>query len=282
MTNSEETQNALERRSTRNFIKENVHNIKQIQGVMQMQKGSKSKLIKSDRFRNFPTGHFRRIIPEKANGEQSKFKRSEVTLKAKSELVKTEKRHDILSDAMQKFSHRSVQTERTDDLVSLYETGVIKYASAKPFKSATKNNRCHAEGDYEDDFGEKNHIKKNIENLKPKTIRHQVPKVPVDVPPTYQKGRLPKYLQNKKEEIKEEEDTCPIGHILLPEAERKDTLKLLRESYASRIQELNTLPVRSDTLRVKKRKQEIEEDLKKLDSGIRVFQRPKVFVKIDS
>lgn len=52
--------------------------------------------------------------------------------------------------------------------------------------------------------------------------------------------------------------------------------------YADRIQELNSMPVRSDTLRVRKRKMEIEEELKKIDEGIKVFQRPKVFVKINA
>lgn len=52
--------------------------------------------------------------------------------------------------------------------------------------------------------------------------------------------------------------------------------------YADRVQELNSLPVRSDTLKMKKRKMEIEEELKKIDEGIKVFQRPKVFVKINA
>lgn len=52
--------------------------------------------------------------------------------------------------------------------------------------------------------------------------------------------------------------------------------------YADRIQELNMMPVRNDTLKMKKRKMEIEEELKRIDGGIKVFQRPKVFVKINA
>lgn len=52
--------------------------------------------------------------------------------------------------------------------------------------------------------------------------------------------------------------------------------------YADRIQELNSMPVRNDTLKMRKRKMEIEEELKKIDEGIKVFQRPKVFVKINA
>lgn len=52
--------------------------------------------------------------------------------------------------------------------------------------------------------------------------------------------------------------------------------------YADRIQELNMMPVRNDTLKMRKRKMEIEEELKRIDGGIKVFQRPKVYVKINA
>lgn len=42
------------------------------------------------------------------------------------------------------------------------------------------------------------------------------------------------------------------------------------------------MPVRNDTYRMMKRKMEIEEELKKIDEGIKVFQRPKVYVKINA
>lgn len=40
------------------------------------------------------------------------------------------------------------------------------------------------------------------------------------------------------------------------------------------------MPVRSDTLKIRNRKIELENQLKKLDEGIKVFTRPKVYVKI--
>lgn len=42
------------------------------------------------------------------------------------------------------------------------------------------------------------------------------------------------------------------------------------------------MPVRNDTLRMRRRKMELDNELKKIDEGIKVFQRPKVFVKIDA
>ncbi|XP_028135429.1 uncharacterized protein LOC114330301 [Diabrotica virgifera virgifera] len=288
MTNIGGTQNVMERKPARNFIKENIHSIRQLQGIMKVQGESMSR---RDKFRNAPLWVPRREAAKKMatqneevvkSNEVSKSKQKlEYSLKAKSDIKRCEKKRDVPPESLFKFSHRSVQTENTDDPSVLYETGVIRYSSLKP--SNSKVDKSLAEGDFRDteDSKGRDYIKENILNLKPKPTRQVSQKVPADVPPTYQQGQLPKYLQVKKEKEKEEDDTCPTGHVLLPDSERKETLKVLRESYADRVQELNSLPVRSDTLRVKKRKQQIEEELRKLDSGIKVFQRPKVYVKIN-
>lgn len=55
----------------------------------------------------------------------------------------------------------------------------------------------------------------------------------------YQKGVLPKYLRDRKDTgPKEAEGTmadneqavCPPGHVTLPDTERKETLRMLRNS----------------------------------------------------
>lgn len=51
--------------------------------------------------------------------------------------------------------------------------------------------------------------------------------------------------------------------------------------YEGLVNELNKLPIRSDTLRSQRRKMELEQELKKLEEGIKVFSRPKVFIKMD-
>ncbi|KAL4714376.1 hypothetical protein ACJJTC_009728 [Scirpophaga incertulas] len=109
------------------------------------------------------------------------------------------------------------------------------------------------------------------------------------LPTGYQKGVVPKYLRDRKEHaVKESESTkpdeddsmCPPGHVALPDMERKETLRMLRNSFAELISELNKMPVKSDTLRMKNRKMELEKQLAKLEEGIKVFSRPKVYVKI--
>lgn len=42
------------------------------------------------------------------------------------------------------------------------------------------------------------------------------------------------------------------------------------------------MPIKSDTLRAQRRKVEIEKQLTKLEEGIKVFSRPKVYVKVDA
>ena len=47
------------------------------------------------------------------------------------------------------------------------------------------------------------------------------------------------------------------------------------------VAQLNALPVRVDTLRVKTRKAELERKLSEIEDAIKIFSRPKVFVKVD-
>ncbi|KAG5895226.1 hypothetical protein JTB14_003443 [Gonioctena quinquepunctata] len=194
---------------------------------------------------------------------------------------------DILQSSEHKITHRSSQTERTDNIDKIFETGVIRYPSVGLERLASSKQGDHGddlEGDIQSlEIEDKDFVKGNMSGFKPKTVKQLNPKVPAQAPPTYQRGVVPKYIRDKKTDKEiEEEEGCPPGHVLLPEEERKETLRVLRQSYADRIQELNSMPVRSDTLRVKKRKMEIEEELKRIDGGIKVFQRPKVYVKVDA
>ncbi|RVE47115.1 hypothetical protein evm_008192 [Chilo suppressalis] len=109
------------------------------------------------------------------------------------------------------------------------------------------------------------------------------------LPCGYQKGVVPKYLRDRKENgpkeaegarADDDQSMCPPGHVTLPDTERKETLRMLRNSFAELVSELNKMPVKTDTLRMRNRKMELEKQLAKLEEGIKVFSRPKVFVKI--
>ncbi|XP_026294524.1 uncharacterized protein LOC113218400 [Frankliniella occidentalis] len=108
-------------------------------------------------------------------------------------------------------------------------------------------------------------------------------------PSSYQKGEIPKYLCKRKTEqalasarAKEIDPSCPPGHVAMPDAERRETLDMILKNYNKLITELNKIPVRTDTLKMKQRKIEIEKQLDKLEEGIRIFSRSKVYVKVDA
>lgn len=49
--------------------------------------------------------------------------------------------------------------------------------------------------------------------------------------------------------------------------------------YADLVSQLNKLPVRSDTLRTRIRKREMESELDKIEAALAIFQREKVYIK---
>ena len=47
------------------------------------------------------------------------------------------------------------------------------------------------------------------------------------------------------------------------------------------VQELAALPIGRDTVRVRNKRKEVESKLTELEEAIKIFSRPKVFVKVD-
>ncbi|KAL1494430.1 hypothetical protein ABEB36_010029 [Hypothenemus hampei] len=294
----------------RNFIKENVKSIKQMQGILQeagviqpRRRLTRARSINTPlktKSRESATGRSTGNINQLTDGRNVNKTVTVPNIKqqlSKVAKVKQFRKKDPQSTNANvveedRLTNRGTQTEREDNLSHLYETGVIKYPSSgisgPTIKKAVQTGQGDdgvenlAEGIENLGMEDKDFIKEN-RNIKVKPTKQSPVKVLAQAPPNYQRGVVPKYLRERKDDQSEEIDTeCPPGHILLPEDERKETLRVLRQSYADRIQELNMMPVRNDTLRMKKRKMEIEEELKRIDGGIKVFQRPKVYVKINA
>ncbi|KAK3609809.1 hypothetical protein CHS0354_029848 [Potamilus streckersoni] len=106
----------------------------------------------------------------------------------------------------------------------------------------------------------------------------------------YRRGQVPNYLKMRQMQWKHEEEeriantpdpTCPVGHRVLPENERRETLELLQKNQQDVIKQLQSLPLRTDTFRIRTCKQEFEKKLAEIDEAIKIFSRPKVFVKLD-
>ncbi|XP_040010886.1 enkurin domain-containing protein 1 [Xiphias gladius] len=109
--------------------------------------------------------------------------------------------------------------------------------------------------------------------------------------PSAVKGQVPQYLEERKEQWRKEEEerrrnapdpTVPAGHTLMPESERQETLKSLKETHRSLVTELLSLPLKADNLSVRSRRAHLDCRLSEIEEAIKIFTRDKVYIKIDS
>lgn len=119
--------------------------------------------------------------------------------------------------------------------------------------------------------------------------KEKAKKTSLQAPETYHAGTVPKYLQERQAEWKEEaqriekarpDPDCPAGHVLLTDDKRQTALAEMKVQYEATLREMNSFPVRTDTLRVRQKKAELETKLDKLELAMRTYERPKVFVKM--
>ncbi|KFW92896.1 Enkurin domain-containing protein 1, partial [Phalacrocorax carbo] len=108
---------------------------------------------------------------------------------------------------------------------------------------------------------------------------------------TKQKGHVPQYLLERKElwcrQMEERlrnlpDPDTPPGHTMMPEGQRLETLSNLKQSHEQLIKDMVMLPVRADTLSMQQRRVELERKLSQIEEAIKIFTRPKVFIKLDS
>uniref|UniRef100_A0A8B9SU59 Enkurin domain containing 1 n=1 Tax=Anas platyrhynchos TaxID=8839 RepID=A0A8B9SU59_ANAPL len=100
-----------------------------------------------------------------------------------------------------------------------------------------------------------------------------------------QKGHVPQYLLERKElwrrQMEEQlrslpDPDTPPGHTMMPGGIRG------KQSSGQLIKDLVMLPVRADTLSIQKRRVELERKLSQIEEALKIFSRPKVFIKLDS
>ena len=109
-----------------------------------------------------------------------------------------------------------------------------------------------------------------------------------EVPSDYQVGKVPKYLQERRDKWKaeaealekkrKESEGCPEGHVLLTESQRLQGLHKLKSEYKTILAEMARFPVRSDTLRARQKRSVLEKDLERLEDGIKTYEKQKVYV----
>lgn len=218
-----------------------MNHIKRMQGLLTDHIDEKPR-IPRDKFRTVPKLSKHKTnsttLPSLKLQKETKSSRSLASQKKEGLNKKSASPKKAASEV--KLTDRGVQTERPQDIAKLYERGTIVY----PRKRRGKRKEDHGDSPSREqindltekmeslDLEEKNYVKDNIQALKqlsPKQEKEEHDKS--KLPKSYQKGVLPKYLKNRKEEKQIECDPeCPPGHVLLPDEERKETLRVLRQS----------------------------------------------------
>ncbi|KFO19996.1 enkurin domain-containing protein 1 isoform X2 [Fukomys damarensis] len=108
---------------------------------------------------------------------------------------------------------------------------------------------------------------------------------------TTQKGHVPHYLLERKDLWRREAEaqqhsqpdpTMPPGHTCMPENQRLETLNNLLQSQSQLLRELVLLPAGADSLRAQGYRAELDQKLVQVEEAIKIFSRPKVFVKLDA
>ena len=93
-------------------------------------------------------------------------------------------------------------------------------------------------------------------------------------------------LEWKEEEERREREKpdpdCPRNHVRLSDEARLDILDELKSKFRDLIDELSRFSVRADSVRIRERKRDIEDELTNIEAKIKVYERPKVFVPKDS
>lgn len=100
---------------------------------------------------------------------------------------------------------------------------------------------------------------------------------------------MPKYLRDaKKQQIEEVQEKGLVEMIddldenyytVVSEEEKKERLREIRFAYAQLVTELNAIPIHCDTPKTQARRDHIETTLHKLEDGIKLFSREKLYLK---
>ncbi|UJR22451.1 hypothetical protein I4U23_025509 [Adineta vaga] len=105
-----------------------------------------------------------------------------------------------------------------------------------------------------------------------------------------QNGRVPDYIEKIKEKRDENayqtranapDPDCPPGHKKIDNQKRLSTLQQLQMNRNELEKNLHHLPIRNDSLILRRTKEDIEKKIVELDEAIQIFSKPKVFMKIN-
>lgn len=152
---------------------------------------------------------------------------------------------------------------------------IVEHDNKKPVDIIARNRRAAIE------HGKR----KNAHVSEINSIRNQKKHIPR---PQTAPGTVPKYIEKMNEQRRQEilekrknaiDPDCPKGHRKLSDSERREMLSTLRQAQKKLNGQLSTVTT-VNTLRNKKYKEQILAQISETDEAIRIFSRPKVFIKI--
>nr|XP_018912712.1 PREDICTED: enkurin domain-containing protein 1-like [Bemisia tabaci]XP_018912713.1 PREDICTED: enkurin domain-containing protein 1-like [Bemisia tabaci]XP_018914673.1 PREDICTED: enkurin domain-containing protein 1-like [Bemisia tabaci]XP_018914674.1 PREDICTED: enkurin domain-containing protein 1-like [Bemisia tabaci]XP_018914675.1 PREDICTED: enkurin domain-containing protein 1-like [Bemisia tabaci]XP_018914676.1 PREDICTED: enkurin domain-containing protein 1-like [Bemisia tabaci] len=299
-------------KSSKNFIKENIRKVK---GVKSKTSETGSRMSVDSSCKGFPP--FKSAVRSRGEFGSQSFDSLRKPLIEKQKLTKHAEQliEKTRSEICSKISSASTRKNYSDKECQTYEMENLRIGDQdKPASAASSARSIGLQTDILENINKTDNFrtapstkiksprskKKNLcgvkssdETLKTNRSSNNLPSKN-SVPESYQRGTIPKYIQEKKLQKEQEEmekkkmaqmlgtddPDCPPGHVRLPDDKRKETLQLIKNKYDQLLLELNGLPVRSDSYRIKKHRTFLEKELEKMEAGLKTFSREKLFVKI--
>jgi hypothetical protein len=86
---------------------------------------------------------------------------------------------------------------------------------------------------------------------------------------------------DRKEREKPDPD-CPPNHFRLPDESRLEALVEMKSQLQTLLTELSRFSVRADSIRIRERKRDIEDEMTKIEAKLKIYERPKVFLPKNS
>jgi len=112
-----------------------------------------------------------------------------------------------------------------------------------------------------------------------------------DAKQNYRKGTVPTYLRDRQRRWDQDEvdrlasepdPEMPPGHRMMEQHEREQTLNKLKQTQSELVSKLSSLPIRTDTVHIRRKKEQLDKQLSEIEEAIKIFSRPKVFVRLDT
>lgn len=250
------------KKTKKNFIKENIKSIKQLQEILQVAQRSKEN-TKTSLDRN--------------TNKKSRERLSSLEIRkssSKADLSESRKDHELT-----KITNKSV--EKTLQAINKVQnqSKLKNYKIRKNTVSNLNRPQCSTKSVQTDSS-----IGGSCANVELIQIEESCIK-PQEQQSSQEDVEDKEIIHRNKNDLKDKsteiafEPNCPPGHVILSEEERVETLKTLRQNYEKLIFSLNSLSITCDTLRIRKRRIQLEDELRDVEEAIKVFDRPKVYVK---